>query len=185
MNEHAIVNTILAVIAIGVFVMQAYRSIGRAAPPAATPPEQPRRPPIVPNVTGPAAAALGQARQLLVRQLTAAPNPRPLPLPMRAAAPVQRPAPPVPARAPAERRPPAAARPLGVEALAAFPVLDLTLPDAEVPGRAAPRRRGRSMLGTGIPGSPGWGAGAIVALEILGPPVSLRAGATLGAPHAF
>jgi hypothetical protein len=72
------------------------------------------------------------------------------------------------------------------EAAAAFPVLDLTLPDADTPGDPAPvRRRGRSMRGTGVPGSAGWGAGAIVAMEILGPPVSLRAGATLGAPHAF
>jgi hypothetical protein len=71
----------------------------------------------------------------------------------------------------------------------AFSILDLTLPDAGGPAPPAPlaplRRRGRSMLGTGVPGSAAWGAGAIVAMEILGPPVSLRSGATLGAPHAF
>jgi hypothetical protein len=185
MNEHTIVNTIFVVIAIAVFVVQAYRKIAGAPPAAGPGPEQPRRPLIVPNVTGPAAAALGQARQRLVRQLTAAPNPPPTPQPMRAEAPARPLAAPAASRAPVAQRPPAAARPLAVEALGAFPVLDLTLPDAEVPGRPAPRRRGRSMLGTGVPGSPAWGAGAIVALEILGPPVSLRAGATLGAPHAF
>jgi hypothetical protein len=78
---------------------------------------------------------------------------------------------------------PAAAPP--VEAAAAFPGLDLLLPDAaeQLPSPAPWRVRG---IGTStIPGRPGWGAGAVVALEVLGPPVSLRSGATLGAPHAF
>lgn len=86
-------------------------------------------------------------------------------------------------RPPAPPRARVAAAPSAAEA---FSVLDLTLPDAQGPAQPAPvRRRGRSMLGTGVPGSAEWGAAAIVALEILGPPVSLRSGATLGAPHAF
>jgi hypothetical protein len=69
----------------------------------------------------------------------------------------------------------------------AFPVLDLTLPDADAPAGAIvqPRRAGRTFRGNVMPGERGWGANAVVALEILGPPVSLRSGATLGAPHAF
>ncbi len=82
---------------------------------------------------------------------------------------------------------PSMAETLPAEAAAAFPGLDLTLPDAPVtPGTAPGRRRPMRALGGGPPvGSRGWGANAIVAMEILGPPVSLRPGATLGAPHAF
>jgi hypothetical protein len=74
---------------------------------------------------------------------------------------------------------------LPAEAAAAFPGLDLLLPGAGDLAVVAPRRRIRTVGGGAPMGSPGWGANAIVALEILGPPVSLRSGATLGAPHAF
>ena len=68
----------------------------------------------------------------------------------------------------------------------AFPGLDLTLPDADAPAvLAVPRRAGRTFRGNVMPGAKAWGANAVVAMEILGPPVSLRSGATLGAPHAF
>jgi hypothetical protein len=75
---------------------------------------------------------------------------------------------------------------LPAEAAAAFPGLDLSLPDAE--GLAAvftPRKRRRALGGGPALGTPSWAANAIVAYEVLGPPVSLRPGATLGAPHAF
>jgi hypothetical protein len=74
---------------------------------------------------------------------------------------------------------------LPAEAAAAFPALDLSLGDAPEPGRALARRRRRGIGGTAAPGSRAWGANAVLALEILGPPVSLRPGATLGVPHAF
>jgi hypothetical protein len=80
---------------------------------------------------------------------------------------------------------PSMAETLPAEAAAAFPGLDLSLPGAEGPGTVAPRRRIRTVGGGPPLGSPGWAANAVVAAEILGPPVSLRPGATLGAPHAF
>jgi hypothetical protein len=81
---------------------------------------------------------------------------------------------------------PSMAETLPAEAAAAFPGLDLSLPDAGGVGAVfAPRRRKRTLGGGPALGSPGWAANAIVAYEVLGPPVSLRPGATLGAPHAF
>jgi hypothetical protein len=75
---------------------------------------------------------------------------------------------------------------MGAGAADAFPGLDLTLPDADAPAvLAVARRAGNVFRGNRLPGRAGWGANAIVAMEILGPPVSLRSGATLGAPHAF
>ena len=74
---------------------------------------------------------------------------------------------------------------LPAEAAAAFPGLDLLLPGSGDLIIAAPRRRIRSIGGGAQLGSPGWAANAVVAMEVLGPPVSLRSGATLGAPHAF
>jgi hypothetical protein len=73
---------------------------------------------------------------------------------------------------------------LSAEAAAAFPALDLSLGDIGTPA-GAPKRRARRAVG-GIPiGSRGWGANAIVAAEVLGTPVGLRPGATVGVPHAF
>lgn len=80
---------------------------------------------------------------------------------------------------------PSMAETLPAEAAAAFPGLDLSLPGSDGLSSAAPRRRIRTVGGGPPLGSPGWAANAIVAAEILGPPVSLRSGATLGAPHAF
>jgi hypothetical protein len=80
---------------------------------------------------------------------------------------------------------PSMAETLPAEAAAAFPALDLSLPDTPgVPSRTA-RRRVRTLGGGPAIGSAGWAANAILANEILGPPVSLRSGATLGVPHAF
>ncbi|HEV8023057.1 MAG TPA: hypothetical protein VGP41_17400 [Candidatus Lustribacter sp.] len=73
---------------------------------------------------------------------------------------------------------------LSAEAAAAFPALDLSLGDiGTAPG--APKRRARRALGGLAIGSRGWGANAIVAAEVLGTPVGLRSGATVGVPHAF
>jgi hypothetical protein len=102
-------------------------------------------------------------------------------------------APPAPIRVPQPKASPALrpaitpsmADTLPAEAAAAFPALDLSLPGVDTPAAAAPRRRIRTIGGGPPLGSPGWAANAVVAAEILGPPVSLRSGATLGAPHAF
>lgn len=91
------------------------------------------------------------------------------------------------ARPAAKARPPVRSTPdfgFPAEAAAAFPVLDLTLP-GDAPDALAPVRARRRAPRGGFVGSAGWSANAIVALEVLGPPVSLRSGATLGAPHAF
>lgn len=98
-------------------------------------------------------------------------------------------APPAPAPAAPPRPRPAPAPAMGdmgpAEAAAAFPALDLSLGDGGVPGAAvAPRRRARGIAGAAV-GSRAWGANAIVAAEILGTPVGLRPGATVGVPHAF
>ena len=71
------------------------------------------------------------------------------------------------------------------EAAAAFPALDLSLPDTPGVPTAAGKRRVRAIGGGAPFGSPAWAANAIVANEILGTPVGLRAGATVGVPHAF
>lgn len=119
-----------------------------------------------------------------------APAPRPIPEPLmrrRLAPAAARPI--VPPVLPSTARVtivPSMAETLPAEAAAAFPGLDLTLPDSQgVTGVTAPRRRLRALGGGPPVGSRAWGANAIVAMEILGPPVSLRPGATLGAPHAF
>ena len=67
----------------------------------------------------------------------------------------------------------------------AFPGLDLTLPSADQPVAFRTVRRPAPVFRGTAPGSRAWGVQAIVAMEVLGPPVSLRSGATLGAPHAF
>jgi hypothetical protein len=75
---------------------------------------------------------------------------------------------------------------LPAEAAAAFPALDLSLPDTPgVPTVAGQRRRVRTIGGGAAIGSPAWAANAIIANEILGTPVGLRPGATVGIPHAF
>jgi hypothetical protein len=80
---------------------------------------------------------------------------------------------------------PSKAETLPAGAAAAFPTLDLSLPDMPgVPSRTV-RRRVRTLGGGPPIGSPGWAANAILAGEIIGSPVSLRSGATLGVPHAF
>jgi hypothetical protein len=80
---------------------------------------------------------------------------------------------------------PSMAETLPAEAAAAFPTLDLSLPDTPgIPSRTA-RRRVRTLGGGPRIGSPGWAANAVLASEIIGSPVSLRSGATLGVPHAF
>ena len=156
MNEHTIVNGIFAVIAIAVFAVRAFRKV--AASPAAA--NGPARTPAIPAGIGSAPATTRIRRQPIDQPATAPTG--------------------------LAERPAAAPRTPFAPAGEAFSMLDLTLPDAAGAAQPVPApRRGRSMLGTGAPGSAGWGAGAIVALEILGPPVSLRPGATLGAPHAF
>jgi hypothetical protein len=125
------------------------------------------------------------------------------------AAPVRTAAPPPAPPAPLVRRrlaPPAAPRPvaaqtfsvpapaataptmgetLPAEAAAAFPALDLSLPDTPGLPTARQRRRVRTIGGGAAFGSPGWAANAIIANEVLGTPVGLRPGATVGIPHAF
>ncbi len=130
------------------------------------------------------------AEYAAVRAPTAAQPPPPVVPPRRRLAPAPLPRPAVPRTLPARPRitPPAVMAPqaLSLEAAAAFPTLDMSLGEGSIPGvpAVAPRRR-RAVGGSTVLGSPGWGAHALVALEILGPPVSLRSGATLGAPHAF
>jgi hypothetical protein len=124
------------------------------------------QPPIAPRVTGPAPAAAVPPRRRLAPP--SSPN--------------------VPAAAPQPVRPqplPVAADAFPPEAAAAFAALDLSLPDAGAQAAFAVRRRVRPAVAGALLGSRGWGPGAIVALEVLGPPVSIRSGATLGAPHAL
>jgi hypothetical protein len=68
---------------------------------------------------------------------------------------------------------------------AAFPELDFSLPGSEPAAvnarRPAPRAGGKAPA----IGSRAWAANAIVAIEVLGPPVALRSGATAGVPRAF
>jgi hypothetical protein len=93
--------------------------------------------------------------------------------------------------APPPPRPPTTLAPamsdmLSNEAAAAFPLLDLSLGDGSPSGATvATRRRARNIAGGAAIGSRGWGVNAIVAAEILGTPVGLRPGATVGVPHAF
>jgi hypothetical protein len=112
----------------------------------------------------------------------ATPPPRRRLAPPQAVRPVMPPVLPAPARV---AMVPSMAETLPAEAAAAFPALDLSLPDT--PGIPSParRRRVRTLGGGPAIGSPGWAANAILANEILGPPVALRSGATVGVPHAF
>jgi hypothetical protein len=143
----------------GVFVIAAIRRWSRR-----------RSPQMQPDVISKAAPGEPLARRRLA--------------PAAPAAPIRVPQP----KAPAASRAaivPSMADTLPAEAAAAFPALDLSLPGTETASAAAPKRRIRTIGGGPPLGSPGWAANAVVAAEILGPPVSLRSGATLGAPHAF
>lgn len=127
----------------------------------------------------------------VVRRLLRARSARPARRPPRSSiVPAARPAAAqvVPAAAPRRRlsepRPVPAAPPL--EAAGAFAGVDLSLGDGALPDAASPRRRRlRAVAGAAPIGSRGWGTSAIVAAEVLGPPVALRSGATVGVPHAF
>jgi hypothetical protein len=150
----------------GLFVVVAIRRWLKRRAPAAPPP-----PPVRTAAPPPPAAA-----PLVRRRLAPPAAPRPL-----AAQTLSVPAP--PARAtPA----PTMAETLPAEAAAAFPALDLSLPDTPgVPAAGGRRRRVRTIGGGAAIGSPAWAANAIIANEILGTPVGLRPGATVGIPHAF
>jgi hypothetical protein len=138
-------------------------------------------PPAAPRVTAPAprpaaakpAAVLPLRRRLpqqsvpILPPVATAPPPRaPLPAPVLP-----------PGRAVADAYP--------AEAAGAFAGLDLSLPDAGAPAVFAARPARRTIGSAAVLGSRGWGAGAIVAMEVLGPPVAVRPGATLGASHAL
>jgi hypothetical protein len=134
-------------------------------------------------------AARPTAKPSYARSAAAPPQP-PLVLPARRrlapAAPVR----PVPSQTfPAAVRPastPTMAETLPAEAAAAFPALDLSLPDTPVAVAArVPRRGARGNAGGPAFGSRAWLTNAIIANEILGTPVGLRPGATVGIPHAF
>ena len=132
--------------------------------------------------------ARGVARSPIVPQPPAAAKPA-APIPPRrrlapALAPGARPVMP-PVLPAAARVMPEPAMPQAMSAESAFPTIDLSLPGTVSPAAARARRRIRTIGGGPPLGSPAWGANALLALEILGPPVSLRSGATLGAPHAF
>ena len=158
--EHGI-GGLLPVIIWGLFIVAAIRrwTKARAVPPA---------PP--PDAIVPVRPAVSPEQPLARRRLA----------PPAAVRPAVAPALATPARAPLV---PSMADTLPAEAAAAFPGLDLSLPG--LPGGTVRRRPLRSVGGGPPIGSPAWAANAIVAAEILGPPVSLRPGATLGAPHAF
>jgi hypothetical protein len=169
MNEHGIGNLAPLVIMAIFAVTALWKRIARAGQPA---PEAPR--PVYPRLPmEPDPPAQAQSPQVPLRRRLAVPAvPRPL-LP--------------PVLPPAVRAAivPSMADTLPAEAAAAFPTLDLSLPDTPgVPSRTA-RRRVRTLGGGPAIGSPGWAANAVLAAEIIGSPVSLRSGATLGVPHAF
>ena len=162
MTSHVIGNLVTSVLAV-VFIVGATRrqlkSLGKA--PAAPRPAAPPWPAV--EAPGPV------TRRRLAPPVAARPATAPA----------------VPARGRAGIAP-SMAETLPAEAAAAFPGLDLSLGDGDLPGAPAPARRRLRVIGGGPPlGSPGWGANAVLAMEILGPPVSLRPGATLGVPHAF
>jgi hypothetical protein len=160
--DHGLGN-LVPVIIWGLFMVAAARRMFR------------RRPPPMPTPAENASPA-GAPAALPRRRLAPAPAPRPAPRPIVA-----------------QVFPPATratinasmAETLPAEAAAAFPGLDLLLPGSSDLAVVAPRRRIRTIGGGAPLGSPGWAANAVVAMEVLGPPVSLRSGATLGAPHAF
>jgi hypothetical protein len=151
-------GTLVPIIVWGLFIVAAVRRWSKRRAVAATPPIAPLRP------------AAGADQPFARRRLA----------PPQAIRPV------IPVPAPARpKSAPSMAETLPAEAAAAFPGLDLSLPGADVLGFEVRHRRRRSVGGGPPIGSPAWAANAIVANEILGPPVSLRSGATLGAPHAF
>jgi hypothetical protein len=55
-----------------------------------------------------------------------------------------------------------------------FPVLDLSLPGTPAAATSTVRRP-----------PPRWAVNAVIAAEVLGPPLALRPAATLGEPRAF
>jgi cell division septation protein DedD len=157
MSSHGVGNLVTIALAVIFIVSAIRRQLSRVGAPAARAPVVPS-PPLEP----------------LARRRLAPPQ---------AKRPLVPPAVPPPARVTIV---PSMAETLPAEAAAAFPALDLSLPDTPgVPAATGPRRRLRSIGAGPALGSPGWGVNAVLATEILGPPVSLRAGATLGAPHAF
>jgi DNA polymerase-3 subunit gamma/tau len=151
----------------GLFVVVAIRRwFKRSAPPPAPP--------------RPAVASIPVAQMVpapVRRRLAPPAAPRSIPAQTFAAPP--------PSSTQAPPPPPTMGQTLPAEAAAAFPALDLSLPDTPGVPAAARRRRVRTIGGGAAFGSPGWAANAIVANEILGTPVGLRPGATVGIPHAF
>jgi hypothetical protein len=170
-------NDLIGPIAIGVVIFLANRMWKRfTAALAAQHPAAPPPPFAPPNVTAPGGSAPAVAAAPGSPQ-TQRPPKRLVQRPPSPAAPVQS----TGAAARAAVRPPA----FTTIAADAFPVLDLTLPGADgTASFGAVRKLSPIFRGAG-PGSRAWGVQAIVAMEVLGPPVSLRSGATLGAPHAF
>jgi hypothetical protein len=136
-------------------------------------------PPVAPRVTAPAPSAPAP----VAARAPSAPPPRrrlvqqsaPLLPPVAALLPSPQPAMPAPVLADA----------FPAEAAAAFDVLDLSLPGAGVAAVTGAGRPRRTIGSAAVLGSRGWGPGAIVAMEVLGPPVAVRPGATLGASHAL
>lgn len=162
MSDHWLSN--LAPVITFLFILAAFgRRAARSGRPR--PARAPRRSSIVPAPLPPAEPSAAAVRPVRRR-------------------PLEPPSPPAPRRAVAALA--AGGLLPAPEAAAAFPELDLSLGDASaVAGTAAPLRRARRVAG-GLPiGSPGWAVNAVLAAEILGTPVGLRPGATVGVPHAF
>jgi hypothetical protein len=161
-NEHELPNLGPLIFTVLFVAAAVWRRVRRSG---GSPPRTRSRSPIVPvpRTSAPAAApaaARPARRRLAEPAVPAAPPPRPRPT-----------------------FAPAMGDMLSNEAAAAFPVLDLSLGDEPDGMPAAPRPRSR-RTGARI-GSRGWGVNAIVAAEVLGTPVGLRPGATVGVPHAF
>jgi hypothetical protein len=159
--EHGLGN-LIPVIIWGLFIVAAARRMFRRRPPPMPAPAQNARPPA------------GAPAAVPRRRLAPAAAPAPRPIVTQVFPPSTR-----------ATITPSMADTLPAEAAAAFPGLDLLLPGSSDLAVVAPRRRIRTIGGGAPLGSPGWSANAVVAMEVLGPPVSLRSGATLGAPHAF
>ena len=162
MNEHTIGNLLPVAIMVFFGISAVIKRMARGSRPAAAAPQ-----PVFPRLpVDPDPRAQAQPRRRLAAPVPARPIVPPV----------------LPARV---KITPSMAETLPAEAAAAFPALDLSLPDTPcIPSRVV-RRRVRTVGGGPAIGSPGWAANAILANEILGPPVSLRPGATLGVPHAF
>jgi hypothetical protein len=164
-------GSVLPLVLVAIFVISAVRrQLRRLNNPPAFADRTATRSPIV---SPPPPAPAPPRRRLASPPLAWPATPRPLPTTPR----------PAPAAAELAALPP---MPELLTAEDAFPSFDFSLPGTVRPAAVtAARRRLRSIGGGPAPGSPGWGANAVLALEVLGPPVSLRSGATLGAPHAF